>query len=359
MGKQTIIPFGPQHPVLPEPIHLDLVLEDEQVLQAIPRIGFVHRGLEKLAEKKDFQDMVYVGERICGICSFIHSVAFCQAMESILGIEVPERAQSLRGFWSELSRIHSHWLWMGLLADSFGFENLFMQTWKLRESLLDLVEATAGGRVIYGSCKIGGVRRDISLELITQAQTTLKALYTQHQILASIFENDTSIQHRTQGKGMLSKDKAYELGAVGPTLRASGWPLDARLLKYGTYQNLEFQPVVETQGDCYARMRVRIREVDQSFDLINQLLKKLPDGPVETKITGMPSGEHFERVEQPRGEVVHYLKGNGSKFLERYRVRTPTFANLPALVEILKGCTFADVPIIVLSIDPCISCTER
>jgi ech hydrogenase subunit E len=136
MSRRSVIPFGPQHPVLPEPIHLDLVIEDERVVEAIPSIGYIHRGLEKLAETRDFNEYVYVAERICGICSFMHGMGYCMAVEDIMKVEVPQRALYLRVIWAELSRIHSHLLWMGLLADSFGFENLFMQCWRLRERIL-------------------------------------------------------------------------------------------------------------------------------------------------------------------------------------------------------------------------------
>jgi len=161
MGKRSVIPFGPQHPVLPEPIHLDLVIEDEKVVEAIPSIGFIHRGLEKLVEKKDFNEYVYVAERICGICSFMHGMGYCYAVENVMGIKIPDRAEYLRVIWAELSRIHSHLLWMGLTADAFGFESLFMQCWRIREKVLDLFEMTTGGRIIFSVCKVGGVRKDI------------------------------------------------------------------------------------------------------------------------------------------------------------------------------------------------------
>src|SRR5512146_3181676 len=173
---RTAIPFGPQHPVLPEPVHLDLVVEDERVLEARPSIGFVHRGLEKLVEKKDYLEFVYVAERICGICSFIHGQTYCQAIEEIMNIAVPPRALYLRTIWGEMSRLHSHLLWLGLMADSVGFESLFMHTWRVRARVVNIIEATTGGRVIFGSCKIGGVRRDIADERLQQMRGELDAI---------------------------------------------------------------------------------------------------------------------------------------------------------------------------------------
>ncbi|MBQ3773983.1 MAG: nickel-dependent hydrogenase large subunit, partial [Pseudobutyrivibrio sp.] len=166
MGKRSIVPYGPQHPVLPEPIHLDLVLEDEKVLAAIPSIGFIHRGLESLTSKKDFNEMVYVAERICGICSYMHGMGYCMALEDIMNVEVPRRAEFLRTIWCEMSRLHSHLLWLGLLADGFGFESLFMHSWRLRERILDMFEASTGGRVIFSVNTIGGVLKDMPNDML-------------------------------------------------------------------------------------------------------------------------------------------------------------------------------------------------
>ena len=359
MGKRTVIPFGPQHPVLPEPIHLDLVLVDETVEAAIPRIGYIHRGLEKLVEKKDFQQYTYVAERICGICSFMHGMGYCMAIESIFDAKIPERAQFLRTIWAELSRLHSHLLWLGLMADAFGFESLFMQSWKLRELILDIFEETTGGRVIFSVCDIGGVRKDIEDSVISRIVHTLSDMEKELKELSRVFLNDNTVKMRTKGVGVLSKQAAFDLGAVGPMARASGIKLDLRSQGYAAYDRVKFKPVTETEGDCYARISVRLKELFQSISIIKQCASFIPEGEIKTKIAGNPSGEHFTRLEQPRGEVVYYAKANGTKYLDRLRVRTPTFANVPALLETLKGCALADVPILILTIDPCISCTER
>jgi ech hydrogenase subunit E len=356
---RTIIPFGPQHPVLPEPIHLDLVTEDEKVVEARPSIGFVHRGLEKLVEKKDYIEFVYVAERICGICSFIHGQTYCQAIEAIMNVQVPPRALFLRTIWGELSRMHSHLLWLGLMADAMGFESLFMHSWRVRERVLNIIEATTGGRVIFGSCKIGGVRRDIDAAGIEKILRELEVIDLETREIIKIFLQDRSVKARLSGVGILTKQDAYDLGCVGPTLRASGIAQDLRQLKYAAFGDLAFQPITRTEGDSYARCAVRCAEVIQSIDLIRQACAKIPAGEIEVKVSGNPTGETIMRTEQPRGEVAYYLKANGSKNLQRFRVRTPTFANLPALLKVLPGCELADVPVLVLTIDPCISCTER
>lgn len=359
MAKRTIIPFGPQHPVLPEPIHLDLVLEDEMVVEAIPSIGFVHRGLELLCKKKSFKDLIYVAERVCGICSFMHGMAFSQGIEKIMDVSVPDRALYLRVFWSEMSRIHSHILWLGLTADAIGFESLFCHCWRIREKILDIIEDTTGGRVIFGVCKVGGVRRDVDDDTFKRILGQLKEIESDYNNIVDVFRRDYTVKHRFSGVGVLPREDVCPLGAVGPVGRASGVSQDMRKLGYAAYNNLDFEPVTESAGDCYARCMVRIREVNLSFDLIRQAVEKIPDGPVDVKVKGLPEGEVFSRVEQPRGEVVYYLKGNGTKFLDRFRIRTPTFTHIAALVQMLAGCDLADVPVIVLSIDPCISCAER
>jgi len=359
MTKQIVVPFGPQHPVLPEPIHLDLVLEDERVVDVIPSIGYIHRGFEKLVEKREFTEYTYVAERTCGICSFIHGMTYCVGIEQIMKIDVPERAQYLRTIWSEYSRLHSHLLWLGLFADSFGFENLFMNAWRIRERVLDVFEQTTGGRVIQGSCKIGGVRRDITNEKLDEMAKGLDVLDREMQELTNVFLHDATVKHRLRNVGIISRNDAYMTGAVGPTARGSGVAIDMRKLGYGAYGKLNFQMVTDSCGDCYSRCLVRSKELFASTDLIRQAIKKIPDGPIDVKVSGAPDGEYFTRAEQPRGELVHYIKGNGTKFLVRSRIRTPTLTNIPPLIKMLQGCELADVPVIVLSIDPCISCTER
>ncbi len=360
MGKRTIIPFGPQHPVLPEPIHLDLVLEDEVVVEAIPSIGFIHRGLEKLVCKKDFIEYVYVAERICGICSFMHGMGYCMAIENVMQIKLPDRAEFLRTIWCEFSRTHSHLMWLGLLADAIGFESLFMHAWRLREEVLDIFDMTTGGRVIFSVCKIGGVRKDIDSEKLKKIKDIVLKLEDEVKEMSKVFLNDSSIISRLKGIGVLSKQDAIDLGTVGPMARASGIKIDMRTLGYAAYPHVKFEIPTEDEGDCFARLKVRIREVFEAFNIIKQCIDLMPqDTAIDTPFKGNPNGEFFARLEQPRGEVFYYTKGNGTKFLDRMRVRTPTFANVPALIETLKGSDLADVPVLVLTIDPCISCCER
>lgn len=359
MAKRSIIPFGPQHPVLPEPVHLDLVLEDETVVEAIPSIGFIHRGLEKLVEKRDFKQYVYIAERVCGICSCGHGIGYCESVEKVMGLEIPRRADYLRTIWMEMSRIHSHLLWLGLLADAMGFESLFMESWRLREKILDMFDATAGGRVILSVNCVGGVLKDMDSTMLHAVLDTIQELEKELKPVLHTFMKDYTVLSRLKDTGILTKEQAVSLGAVGPTLRASGEAYDARLLGYAAYNDLSVEPITEQDGDCYARCVVRLKELLQSFELIREAIGKIPQGPINIPVKGNPDGEFFMRIEQPRGEAIYYVKGSGKKNLDRFRLRTPTTSNIPPMVEMLKGCQLADVPLLILTIDPCISCTER
>ena len=249
MGKRSIVPYGPQHPVLPEPIHLDLVLEDEKVLAAIPSIGFIHRGLESLTSKKDFNEMVYVAERICGICSYMHGMGYCMALEDIMNVEVPRRAEFLRTIWCEMSRLHSHLLWLGLLADGFGFESLFMHSWRLRERILDMFEASTGGRVIFSVNTIGGVLKDMPNDMLKDFVRQLDEMEKEIRDTTSIFLNDYTVKSRLVDVGILTGEDAIRRGAVGPMMRASGINVDMRKNGYAAYNEIDFEVITSNTTD--------------------------------------------------------------------------------------------------------------
>jgi ech hydrogenase subunit E len=245
------------------------------------------------------------------------------------------------------------------MADAVGFENLFMHSWRVREQILKIIEATTGGRVIFGTCKVGGVRKNIDPATLESILKDLRLIESNTREITDIFLNDRSIKDRLCGVGVLSGEEALTLGCVGPTLRASGIEQDMRLLGYAAFSDLPVKPITRPEGDSFARCAVRCLELFQSFDIIRAAAERMPAGDIAVKVVGNPKGESIARTEQPRGEVLYWLKANGTKNLERFRVRTPTFANLPALLKVLQGCDLADVPVLVLTIDPCISCTER
>ncbi|MCE5243468.1 MAG: NADH-quinone oxidoreductase subunit D [Syntrophobacteraceae bacterium] len=360
MAARTTVPFGPQHPVLPEPIQLRLTYEDEKVVEVVPVVGYGHRGIEKACELQEYNKNIFICERVCGICSFQHSATVTGVTEMLWPLELTPRSRYLRTIWAEMSRTHSHLLWLGLFADSFGFESMFLQYWRIREKVLDLLEMTTGHRVIQSVNIVGGVRRDISFDQKRHIMETLAVVRKESDSLTKVLLSDYTVKARTKGVGLISREQAIALGCVGPTLRGSGVSEDARLTHYDAYGEVSFEPIVEKDGDAYSRMKVRARELFQAIDLQVEALNKMPEGEISIKVKGNPpANEATLRTEAPRGELFYYAKGNNTRNLERLKIRTPTFANLPSVLVQLPGSQLADVPVIIHSIDPCVSCTER
>lgn len=355
------IPVGPQHPALKEPIRFVFKIDGELVVGVEPRLGYAHRGIEKLAESKNYVQNTYLFERVCGICSAAHTTCYVEAVERLLGIEVPPRGLFLRSIIHELNRIHSHLLWLGILAHEIGFDTLFMYTWRDRELVLDLIELITGNRVLYAYNLIGGVRYDIDAHMESQMRKILSYLRERTKYYKKIVEEDRVIRARTVGVGILKKSDAILLGAVGPTARGSGVNMDMRRDDpYSAYEELSFNVVVYKEEDAYAKTMVRVDETLESINMIEDALNKMPSGPVYVKTPlKVPEGEVISRVEAPRGELLYYIKSNGTERPERVKVRTPTLANIPAVCKMLSQAYIADIPVIVASIDPCIACMDR
>jgi ech hydrogenase subunit E len=357
----TVVPFGPQHPVLAEPIQLELTLQDEMVTGALLGLGYVHRGIEAEAERRPFDKDLALLERVCGICSVAHGVAYAQAIETMAGVEVPRRARLLRLFFFELTRLHSHLLWLGLAADAIGFEALFQSCWRVREGVLDLFSATCGARVIIAITALGGVRVDIPDSMLAEIRAGLDRAERGLDGIAPFLLRDEAVARRLTGVGTISRDDALELGVVGAMARASGIAVDVRQSGYGAHDELPIVPIVETGGDALARVLVRWREMAQSLELCRAALDRLDGlpGPLRNPVPPILRGEATSRVEAPRGELFYYVAADGDRHPTRVRVRTPTFANLPAVLRMMPGTQMAAVPVALLSIDPCLSCTER
>ena len=228
--------------------------------------------------------------------------------------------------------------------------------------MLDVFEATTGGRVIFSVVKVGGVVRDMDATQLENMKSTLEGIKDEYRQICNAFLKDSSVKNRTVGVGHISEQDAVNLSMVGPFARASNVNNDVRCLGNGGYGDLsDFKPILDAQGDCYARVKVRALEVLQSIDIIEEMISKIPAGDIEVAVKGSPAAgaEAANVVEQPRGECYYYARGNGTKYLERMRMRTPTSQNLAGMTTALAGCDLADVNMIVLTIDPCISCTER
>ncbi len=355
------IPFGPQHPALKEPESFIFEVEGEYVINVKPRIGYNHRGIEKALENRTYIQNLYLIERVCGICSDAHTTCYVQNVEEALGVEAPPRARFIRVIIAELERIHSHALWLGLVAHEMGFDSLFMLIWRDRETVMDLLELISGNRVHYAMNTIGGVERDISPEKIRDIEKGLNHLEERTKYYRKIFSTDPTILKRTVEVGILKPKDARKLCAVGPTLRASGIKWDVRKDDpYAAYDEIPFNVITHEGCDVQSRILVRCDEILESINIIRYALDKLPLGSFRVRVPRrVPECEVVGRVEAPRGELIHYLKANGTEKPERYKIRSPTLGNIPSLCKMLLGGYVADIPVVVAGIDPCFACMDR
>ena len=368
------IPVGPIHPALKEPVQFEFEIEGERIIDVDVSLGHVHRSVEWAGTRRNPIQILYLAERICGICSYCHPMAFTLATERAAEIEVPERAQYIRVIHQELERICSHILWAGVAAHEIGFDSVLFLTWQMREKALDLTEYLTGNRVTKGISMIGGVRRDITKDMYPIIKDGMKYFKDNFEKIRKIFLDDKTFKLRSQGCGILTKEDALNLCAVGPTTRASGVKKDVRIDQpYFAFGDLDFDYITpdiitgEVNGDVYDRIIVRLLEVKESIDLIEQCLDKMPSGDIvsEKKIAKILStlkkanGEGIGRMEAPRGEVFHYVKFNGNESPHHWKVRAPTYNNILPWIPMLKGNQIADIPIVAASTDPCMSCTNR
>ena len=355
------IPIGPQHPALHEPALFDLTLEGERILEMQLKLGYNHRGIEKACEERSYIQDIYLIERICGICSHSHSTAFCMATEEVAGLQVPPRGQYIRTLVAELERIHSHLLWLGVAGHETGFITLLMYTWRDREVVMDLLAMLTGNRVNYGVNTIGGVRRDFTAEQLQQILKAMDALEERTKYYIEVAASEPTLAKRLVNVGYLSPGDAMKFNAMGPTGRASSVDRDVRRDDpYLAYGDVQFKVVTDTHNDVFGRTLVRVGELMESYSIVRQLIAKMPDGPVKVKAPRkIPAGEGVARYEAPRGEDIHYVKGNGTDKPERVKVRAPTMGNLAAVGKMLENNNLADVPVVIAAIDPCFSCTDR
>lgn len=353
---------GPQHPALHEPERFVFKVDGEVVVDVEPRLGYVHRGIEKALENRTFATGVYLAERVCGICNVAHSLCYVQAIEDVCGIEPPRRALFLRVIAHELNRIHSHMLLLGVAGELIGFTTLFMVLWRDREVVMDLIERLTGNRVNSAYNIVGGVRRDLDEGLAQDLVKAMEVLSQRMKEYRKVFAEDPTVRARTVNVGLLSRDRAVDLCAVGPVARASGVKVDSRAdLPYAAYEELDFHPVYHfKEGDAWARLMVRVDETLESINLVKQCVERLPSGPIKVRAPRViPKGEGFGIVEAPRGDLNYHVYGRGAATPDRVKIRTPTYANIPAVCEMLKGGYVADIPASLVSIDPCFACNDR
>lgn len=357
-----IVPIGPYHPALEEPIHAKLYTEGEVIVDAEVNVGYNHRGIEKLATERNAIQTLVLVERVCGICSHSHAFTYAMAVEGINGIEVPKRGEYIRVITAELERLHSHLLWAGIAFHIIGHDSMFMHTWDVRELIMDMLEELSGNRVNYGMVTIGGARRDISDEMRRDFLAKLNKVGHIVDRIVDISLNDKTIAMRTKGVGVMSTEDAIRLGAVGPHARASGVKIDVRRdAPYSSYDDFEFDVPVCDSCDVFARVVVRLLECYESVKILRQALENLPAGPINlgNKIPKIKVGEFVARHEAPRGQLSHKVAGNGGQMNQRVSIHVPSYKNTPTVPYMLRGNTVADAGLIIASIDPCFSCLDR
>jgi Ni,Fe-hydrogenase III large subunit/Ni,Fe-hydrogenase III component G len=359
----SVLPMGPFFPVLEEPAYWRLFVEGETIVGCDTRVFYNHRGIEKLGDSVlTYNEIPYLAERICGICGFIHSTCYCQAVEKAAGIEVPRRGRYIRTIMLELERIHSHLLWLGIAGHIIGFDTVLMQTWRIREPVMWLCEEISGNRKTYGMNTVGGLRRDIPNHLKPKLLEILAEVGKEATAVRNAIVGDTTLHARTKGVGVLTPEWAKKICVVGPPARGSGIAIDARIdHPYAAYDEVTARIVTQDAGDTWARVVVRVDELFESIRLVREALSAIPDGPICAEIKDeIPAGRvGVSVVEAPRGEAVHFVMTGGDNRPYRWRVRAPTYPNLQAVPAMVLNGTIADVPITLGSLDPCFSCTER
>ncbi len=353
------ITIGPDYPIIQESIKVNIKTKRNNIYKVDFEIGFAHRGIEALVLKRNFWQNLEIVERICGLCSNNHSMAYCMAVENLAEVKVPLRAQFIRTVIAELERLHSHLFWIDAVSKTLQLELLSEYILEIREGVMNILEDISGNRVMFSINTIGGVRRDIEnpkqiLEMLNKLKLPMDGLY-------KIFDSNIQILEKTKKIGILSYKDAKELGVVGPTAEASGISNDIRKkAPYAAYKQIKFKPTILSDGDAYSRIIIRFWEIFESIDMLKQLVKNMPNGSIAVpEISSLPAGYGIGRVEAPRGELIHFLISNGSKVPQRLKVRPPTFVNLPAVRKMLIGEKKENMHLILASIDPCFACTER
>jgi len=362
-GKDNrIVPIGPMHITSDEPGHFRLFVDGEQIIDADYRLFYVHRGMEKLAETRmGYNEVTFLSDRVCGICGFTHSVAYTTSVENALGIVVPPRAHTIRSILLEVERLHSHLLNLGLSSHFVGFDTGFMQFFRVREKSMMMAELLTGARKTYGLNLIGGIRRDI---LKAQQMKTLQLVHEMRDDVTQLVDmlmNTSNIEQRTQGVGILDRKIARDFSPVGPLIRGSGFKRDMRFdHPYADYGNLPKTLFTFDGGDVFSRVMVRVKEVFDSLAMIEYGLDNLPEGNLLVEgFTYQPHKFALGYAEAPRGEDVHWSMLGDNQKLFRWRCRAATYANWPVLRYMLRGNTISDAPLIIGSLDPCYSCTDR
>ena len=378
--QNLIINMGPQHPSTHGVLRLLLEIDGETIVRIMPDIGYLHTGIEKTCEAKFYQQVVPMTDRIDYLCPMTNNLAYCLAVEKLLGLEIPPRAQWIRVLLNELTRINSHLVWLGTHAMDIGAMTVFLYCFRERENILRLFEAVSGQRMMTSYFRIGGVAIEPPLDFFGQVKTFNDAFPEHIDEYENLLTQNPIFVMRTKGVAFLSKQDALALTATGPTLRASGVDVDLRRdAPYTGYENFKFNVPVSADGDVYARYLVRVAELRESQKIVTQALAGMPEGRVKadapkvvlpdrekmktemealiyhfkivTEGFTVPAGEVYQAIESPRGEMGYYVVSDGTAKPYRVHMRAPSFANLQTLQKMCQGRLIADVVAAIGSID--------
>jgi NADH-quinone oxidoreductase subunit D len=386
--QTVVLNMGPQHPSTHGVLRLLLEIDGETIVRIMPDIGYLHTGIEKTCEAKFYQQVVPMTDRIDYLCPMTNNLAYCLAVEKLLGLEIPPRAQWLRVMLNELTRINSHLVWLGTHAMDIGAMSVFLYCFREREEVLRLFEAVSGQRMMTSYFRIGGVSIEPPLGFFDRVKKFIDAFPEHVDEYENLLTENPIFVNRTKGVAYLSSDDALALCATGPTLRASGIDVDLRRDNpYTGYENFQFKVPVAAEGDVYARYLVRVAELRESQKIVTQSLQGLPDGPVKadapkvvlpdrekmktqmealiyhfkivTEGFAVPEGEVYMPIESPRGEMGYYVVSDGTAKPYRVHMRSPSFANLQSLVKMCEGRLIADVVAAIGSIDIVLGDVDR
>ncbi len=361
--EEMDINMGPQHPSTHGVLRLKLTLEGEEIVDVRPVIGYLHRGVEKLSEHRTFPMIEPLTDRLDYVAAISENLGYCGAVEKLMGVQVPPRAQYIRVILAELQRIASHLLWLGTHALDLGAMTVFFYTFREREMILDLFEAFCGARLTYNSMRIGGLLEDVPRGWTDRVRHFIDIFPSREKEYEDLLTVNRIFLGRTKGVGVLTPEDAVALGVSGPSLRGSGVDYDVRRAQpYSSYDRFEFDVPLGAHGDTYDRYVVRMEEMRQSCRIIRQALDRLPEGEVRAKVPKYikpPAGEVYHVVESPRGEQGFHIVATGGEMPYRMRFRSPSFVNLQALPTMCKGRLVADVVAVIGSIDIVLGDVDR
>jgi NADH-quinone oxidoreductase subunit D len=378
--QHMVLNMGPQHPATHGVLRLVLEIDGEIIVRLYPEIGYLHTGIEKTCEAKFYHQVVPLTDRVNYLDPLSNNLCYCLAVEKLLGLEIPERAQWIRVLLTELSRLNSHLIWLGTHAMDIGALTVFLYTFREREDILRLFEAVAGQRMMTSYFRIGGLAMEPPLDFFARVQTFIRSLPEKIDEYSNLLTGNPIFINRLKGVGYLSAADAIALGVTGPPMRASGVDFDLRRdMPYSSYEKFQFKVPIATEGDCWARYVIRLVEMRESIKIIQQALDGMPEGLVKadapkivlpdrekmktqmealihhfkivTEGFAVPAGEVYQGIEAGHGQTGYYVVSDGTAKPYRVHMRYPSFATLQALETMCKGRMLADVVAVIGSID--------